>query len=161
MIPRHLTGCHLLWIDFGVALFLETVSFHKPQPCSPSGATSCHLRDVQHPAPHTRQRDNAGPPRPHARAHSMWTADPNCPPPGRAAGGGRAPNLRRLSQRRKAPFQGTPSRHPHRRAKPARKSARCGTGAGSPSPHHPRPGNTERRAWLPAPRMGGRERESA
>ena len=43
---------------------------------------------------------------------------------------------------------------PTQRATPARKSARCGAGAGSPRPHHPRPGNTGNGAWLPAPSNG-------
>ena len=38
---------------------------------------------------------------------------PDSPPRGRAAGEGTAPDLRRPSQRRKAPSPGTPFRHPH------------------------------------------------
>ena len=40
-------------------------------------------------------------------------ADPDSPPRKRAVGGGRAPDLRRPSQRRKTPSPGTPFRHPH------------------------------------------------
>ena len=63
---------------------------------------------AQAPAGHAHQRDVAGPARPHTRAHSTWTADPDCPPRGRAAGGGRAPDLRRPSQRHEAPPEGLP-----------------------------------------------------
>ena len=62
---------------------------------------------------HAGQGDSVGPPHPHTRAHSTWLADPNSPPSGRAVGGGGAPDLRRPSQRRKAPPPGMPFRHPH------------------------------------------------
>ena len=65
------------------------------------------------PTGHASQGDSARPPHPHTRAHSTWTADTDSPPRGRAVGGGRAPGLRRPPQRRKAPSQGTPLRHPH------------------------------------------------
>ena len=80
---------------------------------SPPGATSRGPRGAQHPAGHTRQGDSAGPPRPHTRAHSMWAADPDCPPEGGAVGGGQAPNLRRPSQRLEANPPGTPSHNFH------------------------------------------------
>ena len=69
----------------------------------------------RHAAPtgHAGQGDSVGPPHPHARAHSMWVADPNSPPSGRADQGGGAPAHRRPSQRWKAPPPGTPFRHPH------------------------------------------------
>ena len=56
---------------------------------------------------------SAGLPHPGTRAHSMWVADPDSPPTGRAAGGGGATEFRRPSQRRKAPPPGTPPRQPH------------------------------------------------
>ena len=62
---------------------------------------------------HAGQGDSVGPTHPHTRAHSTWVADPNSPPTGRAVGGGTAPDLRRPSQRWKAPPPGTPFRHPH------------------------------------------------
>ena len=65
------------------------------------------------PTEHAGQGDSVGPPHPHTRAHSMWVADPNSPPSGRAVGGGGAPDLRRPSQRWKAPPLGMPLRHPH------------------------------------------------
>ena len=70
------------------------------------------------------QGDSVGPPHPHTRAHSTWVADPNSPPSGRAVGGGTAPDLRRPSQRWRAPPPGTPFRHPHsEQSRPARAHA--------------------------------------
>ena len=80
----------------------------------------------QHAAPtgHAGQEDSVGPPQPHTRAHSTWGADTNSPPSGRAVGGGGAPDLRRPSQRWKAPPPGTPFRHPHsEQRQPARAHA--------------------------------------
>ena len=70
---------------------------------------------LRHAAPtgHADQGDRGGPPHAHARARSTWVADPNCPPSGRAIGGGGGPDLRRPSQRWKAPPAGTPFRKPH------------------------------------------------
>ena len=68
--------------------------------------------------------DRDGPPHPHARARSTWVADPNSPTSGRAVGGGGAPDLRRPSQRWKAPPPGMPFRHPHsQQHRPARAHA--------------------------------------
>ena len=69
----------------------------------------------RHTAPtgHAGQGDSVGPPHPHTCAHSTWVADPNSPPSWRAAGGGGAPDLRRPSQRWKAPPPGTLFRHHH------------------------------------------------
>ena len=70
---------------------------------------------LRHAAPrgHAGQGDSVGPPHPHACAHSTWVADPNSPPSGRAVVGGGGPELRRPSQRWKAPPPRTPLRHPH------------------------------------------------
>ena len=65
------------------------------------------------PTGHAGEGDSVGPPHPHTRAHSTWVADPNSPHSGRAVGGGGAPDLRRPSQRWKAPPPGMPFRHPH------------------------------------------------
>ena len=125
----------------------------------------------RHAAPTGRagQGDSVGPPHPHARAHSTWVADPNSPP-SRQAGG--APDLRRPSQRWKAPPPGTPFRHPHSEQRwPARAHA-VGpvlgpharndrtrdtrvTGTQPPAPEDRRQG--ERQRLTPdAPRNGGR-----
>ena len=80
----------------------------------------------RHAAPtgHAGQGDSVGPPGQHTRAHSTWVADPNSPPSGQAFGGGGAPDLRRPSQRWKAPPPGTPFRHPHSKQRlPARAHA--------------------------------------
>ena len=68
----------------------------------------------RHAAPtgHAGRGDSAGPPQPHTRAHSTWVVDPDSPPRGRAVGGGGAPDLRRPSQRWKAPPRGRPSATP-------------------------------------------------
>ena len=97
------------------------------------------------PTGHAGQGDSVGPPHPHTHAHSTWVADPNSPPSGRAVGGGTAPDLRR----RLTMVEGTPPRDalppPPQRATPARRSARCGAGAGFPRQHRPYPGHTGRR----------------
>ena len=80
----------------------------------------------RHAAPtgHAGQSGSDGPPHPHARAHSMWVTDANSPPSGWAVLGGGAPDLRRLSQRLKAPPPGTPFRQPHsEQRRPARAHA--------------------------------------
>ena len=69
----------------------------------------------RHAAPtgHASQGDSAGPPHPNTRAHSTWVANPDSPPRGRAGAGAEGPDLRRLSQQRKAPPPGMPFRRPH------------------------------------------------
>ena len=104
------------------------------------------------PTGHAGQGDSVGPPHPHTRNHSMWVADPNSPPSGRAVGGGVAPDLRRPSQWWKAPPPGYAFPPPPQRATPARKGARCGAGAGSPRPHRPHLGHTGRGTPAARPR---------
>ena len=106
------------------------------------------------PAGHAGQGDSVGPPHPHTCAHSTWVADPNSPPSGQAVGGGGAPDLRRPSQRWKAPLPGDGLPLAPQRATPARKGARCGAGAGSPHPRRLHPGHTGR--GTPATRPRGR-----
>ena len=89
------------------------------------------------PTGHAGQGDSVGPLHPHTRAHSTWVADPNSLPSGRAVGEGGVSDLRRPSQRWKAPPPGDALPPPPQRATPARKGARCGAGAGSPRPHRP------------------------
>ena len=106
------------------------------------------------PTGHAGQGDSVGPPHPHTRAHSTWVADPNSPPSARAVGGGGAPDLRRPSQRWRAPPPRDalpPSPQP---ATPARKGARCGAAAGSPRPHRRHPEHKGR--GTPAARPRGR-----
>ena len=61
---------------------------------------------------HAGQGDSAWPRHPHTRAHSRRVADPYSRPSGRAVGAGGAPDLRRPSQRWKAPPRGRPSATP-------------------------------------------------
>ena len=128
----------------------------------------------RHAAPtgHAGQGDSVGPPHPHARAHSTWVVNPNRPPSGWAVGGGGAPDLRRPSQRWKAPPPGTPFRHPSsEQRRPARAHA-VGPVLGPhactdrtwdtrvaeprlPAPEGGRPGGGQR-LTPDAPRNGGR-----
>ena len=80
----------------------------------------------RHAAPtgHAGQGDSVGPPQPHTRAHSTWVAEPNSRPSGPAVEGGTGTDLRRPSQRWKAPPPGTPFRHPpSEQRRPARAHA--------------------------------------
>ena len=126
----------------------------------------------RHAAPtgHAGQGDSVGPPHPHARAHSMWVADPSSPPSGRAVGGGeRLPTDAPHNGGRHLPGNALPP--PPQRATPTRKGARCGAGAGShartdrtrdtrvaeprlPAPEDERPGEG-RRLTPDAPDNGG------
>ena len=110
----------------------------------------------RHAAPtgHAGQGDSDGPPHQETRAQSTWVADPNSPPSGRAVGGGTAPDLRRPSQRFKAPPPGTPFRHPHsEQRRPARALA-----VGPVLGPHARTNRTRdtrvEEPWLPAPEDG-------
>ena len=76
------------------------------------------------PTGHAGEGDSVGPRHPHARAHSIWVADPNSPPIGRAVRRGGAPDLRRPSQRRKASPPGMPFPQPlSEQRRPARAHA--------------------------------------
>ena len=76
------------------------------------------------PTGHAGQGDSVRPPQPHTRARSTWVTDPNSPPGGRALGGGGAPDLRRPSQRWKAPPHGDALPTPHsEQRRPARAHA--------------------------------------
>ena len=81
------------------------------RPPPPRGGPPPPLRHAA-PGGHAGQGDSVGPPHPHTRDHSMWVADPNSPPSGRAVGGGTAPDLRRPSQWWKAPPRERPSATP-------------------------------------------------
>ena len=109
----------------------------------------------RHAAPtgHAGQGDSVGPPHPHTRAHSMWVADPNSPPSGRAVRGGGAPDRRRPSQRWKAPPRERPSATPT--ASNAGPQGRTLWGwCGVPGRHRPHPGHTG--CGTPAARPRGR-----
>ena len=109
----------------------------------------------RHAAPtgHASQGDSVGPPHPHARAHSMWVADPNSQPSGRAVQGGGAPDHRCPSQRWKAPPRERPSATPT--ASNAGPQGRILWGwCWVPRLHRPHPGHTGR--GTPAARCRGR-----
>ena len=113
------------------------------------------LPPPRHAAPtgHAGPRDRVGPPHPHVCAHSMWVADPNSPPSGRAVQGGGAPDHRRPSQRWKAPPRERPSATPTAsNASPQGRTlwGRCWV----PRPHPPHPEHTGR--GTPAARPRGR-----
>ena len=114
----------------------------------------------RHAAPtgHTSQGDSAGPPHPHTRAHSTWVADPDSPPRRRAARRGGASDLRRPSQRQKAPPRGRHSATPT-----ARNDGSQGRALWNPcwvlTPTPTAPGtHGSRNPWPPAPE-GGRPGE--
>ena len=110
----------------------------------------------RHAAPtgHAGQGDSVGPPHPHTRAHSMWVADPNSPPSGRAVGGRTAPDLRRPSQWWKAPPPGTPFRHPQSEQRRPAGAHAVGPVLG-PHACTDRTRNTRvAEPWLPAPEDG-------
>ena len=117
----------------------------------------------RHAAPtgHAGQGDSDGPPHPHARARSTRVADPNSPPSGRAVGGGGAPDLRRPSQRWKAPPPGRPSATPT--ASNAGPQGRTLWGRRwVPAPAPTAPGtHGSRNPGCPPQRTGGRGRDSA
>ena len=82
---------------------------HPPRERPPTTPPRRHAA----PTGHAGQGDSVGRPHPHPRAHSMWVADPNSPPSGRAVGGGGAPDLKRPSQQQpQAKKRGTGTRPP-------------------------------------------------
>ena len=113
------------------------------------------------PTGHAGQGDSVGPPHPDARNHSMWVADPNIPPRGRAVWGGGAPDQRRHSERWKAPPRERPSATPTAsNAGPQGRTLwdQCWV----PGPHRPHPGHTGRGTpGCPPQRAGGWGRGSA
>ena len=129
----------------------------------PPGTATHQPRGTQPLTGHANQRDSARPPHPHTRAHSTWLADPDSPPSGRAARGGRAPALRRPSQRRKARPPGTPSRHPHsaQRRLARGHSVRPVLGPHAYTNRARKPRTGPRNPGLPPQGTGGRWRDSA
>ena len=129
-------GTHHTYTTHTVHTHIRAHSTWPAGPRSPprgqaAGKGSClnpdaprHPRGAQPPTGHVSHGASAGPPHPHNHAHSTWLADPDCPPSGRAVGGGGAPDPGRPSQRRKAPPPGTPFSHPHSaQRRPARAHA--------------------------------------
>ena len=76
---------------------------------------------------------------PHARIprnHRQWVVGPGCTPERTSGRGWESARPRTPHTQARGPPPGTLMRPPQR-AKPARKSARCGVGDGSPGPHPP------------------------
>ena len=106
---------------------------------APPRAPSCRPHGAQSQLPRARAVGFVTGPhtRTPAPTASGWWA-PAARPRGRAVGGGRAPDPGRPTPRQEAPPPGALV-PPPKRAKPARKSARCGVGDGSTRPHPPHP----------------------
>ena len=107
----------------------------------------------RHAAPtgHAGQGDSVRPQHPHTRAQSTWVADLNGPPSGRAVRGGRAPDLRRPSQRWKAPPPGTPFHHPHSEQRRPARAHTVGPVLGPHARTHRTRDTRVAEPWLPAP----------
>ena len=110
----------------------------------PPGTPFRHPRGTQPPQGMQAKGTVLGPPHPHTRAHSTWVADPNSPPLWAGSRGRDSawPHTPPTMVEGTPPGDAPPP--PPQRATPARKGARCGTGAGSPRPHRPHPGHTGR-----------------
>ena len=127
----------------------------RPTPDAPHPGKRCSLRAASC-RPHSAQSQLAraravglvtGPHARTPRSRSGWVVGPAARPKGRVVGVGGAPDPGRPTPRQEAPPPGTLVPLPQR-AKPARKSARCGVGDGSPRPHprtHSQPGRTPER----------------
>ena len=99
-------------------------------------------------------------PRAHTcRTHSRWVAGPGRKPQGRVVGRWRAPNSGSTSGDECPPLGALLP--PPKRARPARKSARCWVGDGSPRPHPPHSQPVGSRPRPHAPRTDGWAGESA
>ena len=94
------------------------------------------------------------------RMHSQLVAGPGRTPQRRAVGRGRAPQPRRHPRRQEAHPTDVPVLAPLH-TKPARKSARCGSGDRSLRTHYPHPQPVGSGPQLQALRTGGRAWESA
>ena len=106
---------------------------------APPWAPSCHPHSAQSQLARARAVGLvAGP---HARtpfSHSQWVVGPGRTPERTSGRGWESARPRKPHTQ----ARGAPPGHPHatpKRAKPARKSARCGVGGGSPCPHPLRP----------------------
>ena len=101
---------------------------------------------------------------PHAgtnHAQGKQAAIPGHPPQGRAVGGRRLPSPGSSRRGRRRPPPPGSLLPPRQHTTPAQKSVRCGVGCGPPHPHPPHQAKTGSRPRSPAPRTGGRKRNSA
>ena len=123
----------------------------KPQR-PPGAANPGSAHNTRRAAARDKVPRTAGPPRPHTAPTASGKRAPAARRKGRVVGGGRAPDPGRPTPRQEAPPPGALV-PPPQRAKPARKSARCGVG-------EPK---TAKRVRYMTPRIGasGAERSSA
>ena len=130
---------------------------HSPRHHAPTSTQTPHRHHTHHthPRPAARPEDRRRiHPRPHHHAHSTWTADSDSPPRERPAGGGKAPEPRRPSQRRKALPPGTPSCHPQSAQRRLARAHAVGPVLG-PDTHTNRALETRvAEPWPPAPKDG-------
>ena len=112
---------------------------HKQGNPSPEGAEQAksEARKAKGKVRRTITCPGGRPARP-GQAGQAHAQQPGSPPEGRAVGGRRAPDPGRPTTSQEAPPAGTLV-PPPQRAKPARKSVRCGVGDGSPGPRPPAP----------------------
>ena len=104
----------------------------------PGAANLGSVHNTQRTAAQEKVSGTAGPPRPHPATTASGKRAPAARPKGREVGGGGAPVPVRPTPRHEAPPPGALV-PPQQRAKPARKSARCGVGDESLRPHPLRP----------------------
>ena len=113
------------------------------------------------PTGHAGQGDSVGPSHPHTRARSMWVADPNSPPTGRAVGEGQRLTSDAPHNGGRHPPRGRPSANPtESNAGPQGRTlwGRCWV----PTPTPTAPGtHGSRNPGCPLQRKGGRGRDSA
>ena len=129
----------------------------------PPRAPSCRPHSTQ--SQHARARAVELVMGPHAHTpgtHSQWVVGSGRTPQGRVVRRQRAPNPGRPTAKQEAPSHPPGALvPPPKRAKSARKSARCGVGDGSPRPHPPHPQPVRSGPRQHAPGTGGRAWESA
>ena len=110
------------------------------RPRTPHTQAGCAPPGHPHAAPTARKAMGllTGPHARSPRTQSHRVVSPGGTPKRTSGWSGRAPNPGRPTPRQEAPCPGT-FMPPPQRAKPARKSARCGVDDGSPRPHPPHP----------------------
>ena len=109
----------------------------KPQR-PPGAANQGSVHNTRRTAARDKVPRTAGLPRPHATPTVSGKRAPVARPKGRVAGLGERPTTDASHPGRRRPPPGALVQPPQH-AKPARKSARCGVGDGSPRPHPPAP----------------------
>ena len=110
---------------------------------------------------HASQGDSAGPPHPHTRAHSMWLADPDSPPSGRAVKEGERLTSDAPHNGERRPPRGRPSATPTAsNAGPQGRTLWGRCWVPTPAPTAPQ-AHGSRNPGCPPQRTGGQGRDSA